>query len=147
MVRRRIVLGATFAIAAALTIAGVLAVITSTRTIPSTGTIRGINLSLYWDTEFTNETTSVNWGTLDNGTSVNRTIYVRNTGTVDMTLNMTAGNWSPSGANSYLTLVWDQEGKTVTASSYVTAELMLSVASSFTNGTAFGVDITIKGTY
>ncbi len=96
---------------------------------------------------FTNATTSIGWGTLDNGTSVNRTIYVRNTGTVNMTLSMTASNWSPSGANSYLTLSWDQEGKNVTANSYVPAELMMSVSPSFTNGTAFSVDITIAGTY
>jgi hypothetical protein len=147
LARRKIIVGAAFAIAATLTMAGVLAFITSTRTIPSSGTIRGINLSIYWDDTFLNETTSIGWGSLDKGTSVNRTIYVRNTGTVPMTLSMTVGNWSPSGANSYLTVAWDQEGNNVTANSYVPAQLMLSVSPSFTNGTAFSVDITITGTY
>jgi hypothetical protein len=140
-------LGAAFAIAVALTIAGVLAAIISTRTIPTSGTIRGVNLSIYWDAGFTNATSSCEWGTLDNGTSLNRTIYVRNTGTDSMTLSMAASNWSPSNATNALTLTWDKAGAVVVANSYVVANLTLSVDPGFTTGMSFSVDITITGTH
>jgi hypothetical protein len=148
LTRKNVAIGAAIIIAAALTIAGVLAAISTTRTIPSSGTIQGINLYLYWDSGFTNATSSIDWGSsLTNGTSVNETIYVRNIGTTSMTLSMTTNTWNPANATGYLTLTWDKEGATVPASSYVVANLTLAVSSTFTTGTAFSNDITITGTH
>lgn len=147
MTRKNVAIGAAIIIAAALTIAGVLATIQSSRTIPSSGTISGIGLYLYWDSAFTNATTSIDWGTLSNGSSVSNIIYVRNNGTTSMTLNMTVGNWNPTNATGYLTLTWDKESASVPASSYVAANLTLAVSSTFTTGTAFSNDITITGTH
>jgi len=144
--RRKIVLGAVFAIVAVLMIAGVLAVITSTRTIPSSGTIRGVNLYIYSDSALHNAVTSIDWGTADSGATVDRTIYIWNNGTSSMTLGLSTANWIPSNATNALSISWDAGGATVTANSTQQATLTLHVDPSFTTGMTFSVDITITGT-
>lgn len=144
---KRVALGAAFVITLALAIAGVLAVITSTRTIPSSGTIRGVNLNIYWDAALTNVTSSCQWGTLDSGTSENRTIYVWNNGTTTMNLSMSVSNWIPSNATNALTLTWDQEGTVVPANATQVANMTLAVDPTFTSGMTFSNSITITGTH
>jgi hypothetical protein len=73
-------------------------------------------------------------------------VYVRNEGTVSVTLNMTKGNWNPSSASSYITLTWNKEKYVLPAGQVVTAVLTLSVSSSVSGVTSFSFDITITGT-
>jgi hypothetical protein len=74
-------------------------------------------------------------------------MYVKNTGDVSETLNMTVSSWSPSSASSYITLTWNQEKTVLTAGQVVEAVLTLSVSSSISDVTSFSFSITITGTH
>jgi hypothetical protein len=134
-------------IAAIMMMAGVLALIQSIRTIPSSGTIAGVNLGIYTTDQYNTPLTSVSWGTISNGTSTNKTIYVRNDGkSLSMKISLSNSTWNPSDANTYLTLTWDQEGTVLAPAAYTPANLTLAVSPTFTNGTDFSVNIIITGT-
>ena len=129
---------------ATIAIVVVFAAITSTQTVPSHGTIAGINLGVYTDSACTNQLYQINWTTVSNGTSVTQPVYIENKGTTAMTLNMTTTNWvNQSG----LTITWDKEGTNVNpgVASAVLATLTLTASTGFTTGIDFTVDINIKG--
>ena len=82
----------------------VTAGIIATQTISSDGTVTTIDVDVYSDSACSQNCTSISWGTLHPGDSINRTVYVKNTGTRPITLSMTTENWTPTNANNYLTL-------------------------------------------
>jgi hypothetical protein len=133
-------------LAATLTMASVLALLQSSRTIPSHGTIRGVNVNVYSDIGCTQVLSSVDWGTIDNGSSTVKTVYVKNEGTANMNLTLGNNTWVPSGATSYLTLTWNRENYVLTNGTSVSADLNLTVSPTFTTGTDFSFNIVITGT-
>lgn len=133
-------------LAVTLTMASVLALLQSSRTIPSHGTISGVNVNVYQDSNCTQPLTSVDWGTLDNGSSAIKTVYVRNEGTANMTLSLGNNTWVPSNATDYLTLSWDRENYVLANGASVGANLNLTVSPMFTTGTDFSFNIVITGT-
>jgi hypothetical protein len=120
--------------------------LTSSQTVNSIGTISSVNVGVYSDGSCTQPLTSISWGTVAPGGSTSRTIYVKNTGTVQMTLSMTKANWNPAGANGPITISWNKENTVVAADAVVTATITLSVSSSISGITAYSVDIVIAGT-
>jgi hypothetical protein len=126
-----------------LTTAGLLSV---NQTVPSSGTVTAVNVGVYSNSACTQNLTSLSLGTISPGTSVNRTIYVKNTGNSPITLSMTKTNWNPPSANGPLTLTWDREGTTLNPAQVSTATLTLTVSSSVSGITTFSVDIIISGT-
>jgi hypothetical protein len=71
---------------------------------------------------------------------------VENSGTVPVTLTMSAGSWNPANASSYITLSWNRQNYTLPAGSSVQALLTLNVSSSIDGITSFTFNITITGT-
>jgi hypothetical protein len=130
-------------VAAAVTAYGVLS---SGRTVQSYGSVKAVNVGVYWNSGCTNVTSSVDWGLLSPGTSKNVTLYVRNEGNTVVGLSLACQSWSPAGASGYISLAWSQEGKTVSVGSMVTASVMLSVSSSVSGITSFSFNIVITGT-
>jgi hypothetical protein len=118
----------------------------SSQTVPSGGTITAVNVGVYSNSACTNNCTSIDWGTLSPGGSTTRTIYVKNTGTVPVTLSMATTNWSPSNANNYLTLTWNRANYALAAGNSVSATLTLTVSASAGSITDFDFDIVITGT-
>jgi hypothetical protein len=120
--------------------------LSNNRSIQSYGTVKAINVGVYWNSGCTNVTSTVNWGMLSPGTSKDFTIYVKNEGNVAMKLSLVAQNWSPTNAPSYMTLSWNREGQSVNSGSVLSATLSLSVSSSISGITSFSFDIIITGT-
>lgn len=108
--------------------------------------VSSVNVEIYSNAEATTALTSLQWGTLTPGGTVNRTIYVKNTGNTAKTLNMTATEWTPSEASSVLTLTWDKEGSSLAAGAVVAATVSLHVASNPGSVTSFSMNIVISGT-
>jgi hypothetical protein len=133
-------------LAVILMMVSVLALLQSSRTIPSHGTIRGVDVAIFQDSLCTQPVVSVDWGTLDNGTSSIKTVYVKNEGTVNVILSLSNNTWVPSGALDYMALSWNREGYVLANGTSVDAALTLSVLPSFTNGTDFSFNIVITGT-
>jgi hypothetical protein len=125
-----------------LSTAGLLSV---SQTVPSSGTVTAINVGVFSDSSCTITLTSIDWGTISPGSSVTRTIYVKNTGNAQITLSMTKTDWNPTSANGPVTLGWNREGTTLNAGQYAAAILTLSVSSSISGITAFSVNIVITG--
>jgi hypothetical protein len=143
--RKTVLLAALF-VAVTLMMASVLALLQSSRTISSHGTIRGVNVGVYSDSGCTIPYSSLDWGTIDNGSQTVKTVYVKNEGTSNMTLSISNNTWVPVDATSYLALTWNRESYLLANGTSVNANLTLAVSPTFTNGTDFSFNIVITGT-
>jgi hypothetical protein len=146
MAMQKATLGTVLAIALMGLIASTLGALVATRTISNSGSITTVGVGLYSDSGCTNVLSSISWGTLNPGDVKTYTMYVKDTGTVPVTLNMTVGNWNPTSASTYMSLTWNQEKYVLPAGQVVQAVLTLSVSSSISSVTSFSFDITITGT-
>ena len=120
----------------------------SNQTVPSNGTVVStVNVGVYNDQACTQNCTSINWGTLVPGSSTIKTVYVKNTGTLPVTLNMATAGWNPSNANGPITLSWNRGGVVLNATQSISATLTLTVSPSIDSSiTTFSFNITITGT-
>jgi hypothetical protein len=113
----------------------------------SSGTIiTTSNIGVYCDTRCTTNMTSIRWGSVTPGNSINQTVYVKDTGVNVITLSLATNNWSPTDANTYITISWNQQGTQLSPGQLVPAVLTLAVASNTTGITSFSNSITISGT-
>jgi len=124
---------------------GVSGLLSASKTLSSSGSIKAINVEVFSDPACTVPVSSLDWGTLEPLDVVTRTVYVKNTGNADMTLHMAVSNWSPAGASSYLTVTWDQEGTTLSEDEVATAVISLTVSDSITGIDTFTFQIVIEG--
>jgi len=124
----------------------VFGVLSNSKSVQSFGTVKAVNVGVYWDSGCTNATSTVNWGMLSPGGSKNVTLYVRNGGNVAVRLSLAAQAWNPANASNYISLVWNREGQIVNAGSVVEAALTLSVSSIISGITDFSFNIVIAGT-
>ena len=136
---------AAIAIAGLLTIAA-SGVLVSSQTIPNSGVITSANIGLYSDSSGTQSISSISWGTVTPGNIITRTLYVKNTGNIPLTLSMTKTNWIPTSANGPITLLWDRDSTLLNVNQVVAATLTLSVSSSTNGITTFSFNIIITGT-
>jgi len=124
----------------------ILAQLSSRRTIGTYGTVNAIGVEIYWDYACTGPVSSINWGNLDPGSTKDVTIYVRNEGTLPVTLYLSTSNWNPSSASSYITLSWNYGGQSISPGGIVTVTFTLSISASIQGITSYSFDITIIGT-
>ena len=144
---QKISIGAIIALAATgIFLSLVTAGLVATQTVTSNGTVSAVNVGVYSNYSCTQNLTSISWGTLYAGNSTTRTIYVKNTGTVPVTLTMTDGNWVPTTANTVLTLTWNRQNTVLDAGQSISATLTLAVASSTGSLADFSFNIIITGT-
>jgi len=146
MAMQKATIGAVLAIAVMGLMVSALGALVATRTISNSGSVTAVGVGVYSDSACKTALTAISWGTVNPGDVKNYTVYVKNEGTVSVTLSMTVSNWNPPSASSYITLTWNQEKSTLTAGQVVPAVLTLSVSSSVSGVTSFSFDITITGT-
>ena len=148
MTMRKISTGAIIAIAATGLFLTLLTtgLLMSSQTVPSTGTVTAVNVGVYSDSGCTLNLTSISWGTLSPGNVTTRTIYVKNSGTVPMTLSMRTESWVPTNANSSITLTWNRANYRLNAGQSIDAILTLNVSSTTSGITNFSFNTVITGT-
>jgi uncharacterized repeat protein (TIGR01451 family) len=146
MAMQRATIGTVVVIAVMGLMMSALGALVATRTISNSGSVTAVGVGVYSDSGCTTVLSAISWGTVNPGDVKTYTIYVRNEGTVSVTLNMTIGNWNPSSASGYITLTWNKEKYVLPAGQVVQAVLTLSVSSSVSGVTSFSFDITITGT-
>ena len=120
-----------------------LAVTQRSQSIPTSGTVIGIGVGVYADSGGAQNLTSISWGSVYPGESVNRTVYVKNTGNAPITLSMATSGWSPAAANGSINITWDREGASLNAGQAVAATLTLSTSPGISGITDFSVNIII----
>jgi len=146
-----IVAGATLTLVTyvlALSLVGqVLSALQTTRTVSNTGTVKAIGVGVYWESGCINPVTLINWTTLEPGQKVNKTVYIKNTSNVPVTLSMTTpySSWNPPTASNYITCTWNSEGKSLNVNQVTPAVLTLSVRNNITGITTFSFNIVIIG--
>jgi hypothetical protein len=118
----------------------------SYQTIPSGGTVTTVNIGVYLDNSCTQNATFINWGVLRPGDNTTGTVYVKNNGTVPVTLTMTTESWQPTQASALMTLTWNLENTVLNATQSTEAVLTLSVSPDTGNLGDFGFNIIITGT-
>jgi hypothetical protein len=123
-----------------------MAVLSASQNIPLTGTIATVNVEAYKDAACTQPVTELDIGTVSPGSTATQTIYVKNSGTVPITLTMTVSNWDPANANTYLSVTWNQQNTVLAAGESTPATLTLTAASNTGSLTTFSCRITITGT-
>jgi hypothetical protein len=138
--------GIAVAVAAIMLLTVVFADLQANQTFSNTGAITTVNVRAFSDSGCTQVLSTVDWGTLVPGSSANQTIYIKNTGTTMVSLNMTVNAWNPANASSYMTLTWNQEGTVLNVGNFVATTLVLTVSSSVSGITNFGFNATITGT-
>ena len=120
--------------------------VTTSQTVPTSGTVSSVNVGVYTDSGCTQNCTSISWGNLAPGSSITRTVYVKNTGNLPVTLSMTTNNWQPLSAPTYLTLTWNRANNVLNAGATLSATLTLTAAPNTGTITNFGFNIIITGT-
>ena len=115
----------------------------TSRTLSNSGSVKGIGVGIYQYSNCTSPVTSFNWGILDPGASINKTVYIRNEGNAPATLSKTQSNWSPSNASSYITLNWNYAGQSLSVNQVIQVRFTLVVSSSISGITNFSFDIII----
>ena len=131
------------ALISGLAVSGILS---TSRTVGTSGTVKAINVEVYWDSECTQVVSDVDWGFCEPNSTVEKTVYVKNNGNAPMTLNMSYSGWSPAEAGDYISLTWNQEGTQIAADAVVQAILTLSISDTITGITEFSFNIVIEGT-
>jgi hypothetical protein len=101
---------------------------------------------VYSDAACTTAKSAITWGSLAVGSSTTQTVYVKNTGTAAMTLSLSSSNWTPTNANTYITVSWDKQGASLAAGQSTPAVITLTVSSATTGITTFSNTITLSGT-
>jgi hypothetical protein len=118
----------------------------STKTLSSSGSIlTTVGVGVYSDPYCTNAVTSISWGELEPGSSQNYQVYIKNEGTGASILSMQTSNWNPTGASSYIGLVWNYDGSLLNQGDVNPVTFTLTVSASIESITNFSFDITIVG--
>ena len=104
-----------------------------------------IEIDIFSDGACTQPLSSVAWGEIEAGSSVDRVIYVKNSGDEGVTLSLMTDNWSPNGVDNYMQLSWDYDGNTLGSGVVLEVTLTLAVSPSATGINNFSFDIIITG--
>lgn len=120
--------------------------VSTTNTLPSSGTVTSVGVGVYSDSGLTQNCTLINWGSVSPGNNINRVIYLKNTGTVPVALSVAETAWNPANANGSITMRWDKEGTVLASGQATAATLTLSVSSNTTGITTFSFNIVVTGT-
>jgi len=78
-----------------------------------TGVIATGDIAVYLNQAATQPAAAIDYGTLHANTHVSRTVYLKNEGTVPVTLTITAQGWTPTGIDAVVTVVYDYVPGTV----------------------------------
>ena len=115
------------------------------RSIWNNGTIKAIGIEVYQDANATIPLTNIEWGYLDPGENKSVTIYVKNEGSMDVTLSKYEDAWEPIEAGKYVSLTWDYDGYTLEPSGVYSVVITLNVDEAVEDVTSFTFSVTIVG--
>ena len=123
-----------------------IAALNASRNVDLNGTITTVNIEVFYDHACTESCSNINVGMLSPGSVSTYYVYIKNTGSVPVTLSMTTENWVPTAASNYLNLSWNRQDHILNAGASCEAALTLSIAANAESPTTFGFSATIIGT-
>lgn len=112
----------------------------------SNNSIKTVNIDVYSDLKCTQQLTSIDYGNVNAGENITKTIYIKNTGNSPMILSKTTANWSSLEAELSLKLSWNRNNYALPGGKSVSAIVTLNVAPNIVGFTDFGLTLTFTGT-
>jgi hypothetical protein len=120
--------------------------LSSSFAIKNQGTIKAIGISVYKDSGCTQQLTSIDWGLIGVGETKTIPAWLRNEGTITVSVIMSGGNWVPSVSSSALSLSWDSQNTQVNAGSVKAVAFSLKALNNGTTNFAFDIVVVGSGT-
>ena len=119
--------------------------------IESGGSVKKINVGVYWDGNCNSNVSFIDWGEIEPGSEKNVSLFIRNEGTVAAGLFLSTDYWNPSNASKFMTLSWDYDGQTLApfdedSSDILPVTLTLQVSPSVSGIKSFSFDVIIGAT-
>jgi len=141
-------------IAAMMMVASVLAIMTSSKTIPSSGSINAFKVGVYSNAGCTTPLDSITFDTISPGYNTNKTVFIRNdatSGGKSMSLSMTVTNWgsTPPNGSTVVYIAFNSTGVTLAPTISCAANITLTALDNDETkaGLSFtDIDINIFGT-
>ena len=103
--------------------------ITDQNTVNTSGVIADVSLGVYADDSGTQSLNSIDWGICYPEQTVTVVAYIKNLGTVDITLAIETNNWSPTVATSHLVFSEDGSDKIVKPGEITQINFTLNIVS------------------
>jgi len=104
-----------------------------------------IEIDVYSNAGCTHVLTSLEWGSIEAGSSAYNTVYIKNSGDSDVILSLTTDNWTPDEAEDYMDLSWDYDYNLLGAGDVIEVTLELEVNSGIGGIDDFSFDIIVVG--
>ena len=107
--------------------------------LPSVGTIKTIDVEIYWDPNGENKRETLSWDEIKiekldgdeiKTKTVNTTVYVKSVSNFRVTLNMFLTDWNPQAISEYITISWDYNGTLISPIEIIPVTMTLSASSS-----------------
>jgi hypothetical protein len=114
--------------------------------IQSTGTIRGIGITIFQGSTCTQELYNISWGAFIPGDNKTTLVYVKNTNTTTVTLAFITQNFNQIETETFLSLSWDYQNTILLQNDILPLSLTLTVDPTITNVTTFNFEIVIIAT-
>jgi len=111
-------------------------------TIQNQGTVTSINISIYSDSACTEPLTAIHWGSIKVGETKTSMAYLRNEGTLAVTVTLSVGDWVPSASSGALSLTWDSENAQVEVGNVQPVVFSLKALNNNVTGFAFRTIVT-----
>jgi hypothetical protein len=100
----------------------------------------------YWDSKCTQRVSSLDWGSLEPGTTKTVILFFKNKGKTPVTLSYYVSDLQPSETANYLTLNWDYAGQTIKFKEILQVLFTLQVSEDAETIETFSFDIDIIST-
>jgi hypothetical protein len=132
-------------IATVMMVASVLAIMTSSKTIPTSGTINAFKVGVYSDAGCNTPLSSITFDTISPGYNTNKTIFIRNdatSGGKSMSLSMTVTDWAcnPTNSSTVVYIAFNSTGTTLAPTVSCAADITLTALDN--NETKTGLSFT-----
>jgi hypothetical protein len=109
--------------------------------------VESFYVGVYWDSDCTENVTSIEWGELTPGSTRHENVFIRNEELNPSCFGcLQTEDWTPPEAADYITLSWDYDGKSIGLGEIVQVTLTLRVEQDVLGITDFGFNIVIFGT-
>ena len=111
--------------------------------IQGTGRIKLVGTKAYSDPEGTLEISAIDWGEIPPGGYSYTTIYLKSVSTAPINLTLSTELWDPPGADQFIFLTWDYDGRVISPGEIIAVTFTLQVSTAIIGITEFSFDIVI----
>jgi hypothetical protein len=134
-----------YALLICLMINGVSTFNSESAVVEGPGEVKAIGIGVYMDKNCYHHVTSVDWGLIEPGSTIDINVFVRNEGNTSATLSISTSNWNPSEATSFVHLSWNYTGEIVEESRVLPVTLSLNVDADIEEIWVISFDVNIEG--